>query len=117
MNETNLFIEVRDRDDTELTEVFRQHGVRVRPHYGFQNGPVPDVSELLKHPAPYIVATAAASVLKTAIKAYSDSKKKRFIINRLKTGVKVDATNYSAEELKEMGVLDVGKFENDTSQK
>jgi hypothetical protein len=35
------------------------------------------------------------------------------MISRLKTGIKVDATNYSVDELKDMGVLDIGKFEKD----
>lgn len=91
-----------------------QHGVRARPDYGVFNGPMPDVGEVLRHPAPYIWATASATVLRTAIKAYAESKKKRFIISRLKTGTKVDATNYSVQELKDLGVLDVGKFEKDS---
>jgi hypothetical protein len=94
--------------------VLTQHGVRARPHYGVFNGPMPDISEALQHLAPYVWATASATLLRTAIKAYADSKKKRLIISRLKTGIKVDATNYSAEELKDMGVLDIGKFEKDS---
>src|SRR6185436_15387195 len=113
MNEIDLVIDIRDGEDADLMGFLSQQGVRARPHYGVFNGPMPDVSEMLRHPAPYIWATASVAVLKTAIKAYADSKKKRFIISRLKTGVKVDATNYSVDELKDMGVLDLGKFEKD----
>jgi len=110
MSDIDLIIDVRGGDDSELMDFLKQHGVHVRPHYGVHNGPLPDMTEVLKHPAPYVWATATASVLKTAIKAYCDSKKKRLVISRLKTGVKIDATNYSAEELKDLGVLDIGIF-------
>jgi len=111
MSEIDLVIDVQGGEDSDFMAILSQHGVRARPHCGVFNGPMPDVTEMLKHPAPYVWATATAAVLRTAIKAYADSKKKRFIITRLKTGIKVDATNYSVDELKEMGVLDIGKFE------
>jgi hypothetical protein len=110
MSDIDLIIDVGGGDDSDLMDFLRQHGVHVRPHYGVHNGPLPDMTEALKHPAPYIWATATASVLIAAIKAYSDTKKKRLIVSRLKTGVKVDATNYSVEELKDLGVLDIAKF-------
>ena len=113
MSEIDLVIDIRGGEDSDLMEFLSQHGVRAKPHYGVFNGPLPDVSEMLKYPVPYIWATASVMVLKEAIKAYADSKKKRFIISRLKTGIKVDATNYSVDELKDLGVLDIGKFEKD----
>jgi hypothetical protein len=109
----DLLIQIRDREDLDLEAFLSQHGVRARPHFGVRNGQMPDMSEVLKHPAQYVWATATATVLRAAIKAYADSKKKRLIISRLKTGTKVDATNYSVDELNklELGFLDVGRFE------
>ncbi|HEX4265664.1 MAG TPA: hypothetical protein VH597_15115 [Verrucomicrobiae bacterium] len=111
MAEVDLVIDVRDGDDSDLMDFLKTQGVRVRPHYGIYNGPMPDMSEMLKHPAPYVWATATATVLTAAINAYARSRNRKLVISRLKTGTKIEATNYTAEEIKDLGVLDIGRFE------
>jgi hypothetical protein len=95
------------RDDSDLVSFLSSHGVKTKPHYGIFNGPMPDMQEMLKHPAPYVWATAAASVVITALRAYVKIRHKRIIIQKLKTGVTIDATNFSPAELKEIGVVDL----------
>jgi hypothetical protein len=114
MADVDLIIDVSDRDDPELGDFLASQGIRARPHYGVFAGPPPSGSslpEMLKHPAPYIWATAAGHVLISALRAYLQTKQKRLIIHRLKTGVKVDATNWTPDELKEIGFLDIVKLE------
>ena len=115
MTEIDLIIDVRDGEDSGLMEFLNQHGVRARPHYGIYNGPMPDMTEMMKHPAPYLTACATVAVLKAAIQAYASTKKKRIIIQRLaKGGLKIDATNFSVEELNklELGWMDYVKLES-----
>jgi hypothetical protein len=113
MSELTLFIDVRGGDDLDLQDFLRSHGVSASPNYGIFNGPMPDVSEMLKHPAPYLMVYGGYKVLVAAIQAYASTKKKRFIISRLKTGVKIDATNYSVEEIRQLNLdsLDYVKLE------
>lgn len=75
---------------------------------------MPDMSEIAKHPAPYLIAAGTVAVIRAAIQAYAANKKRRIIIQRLaKGGTKIDATNYSVEELNklELGYLDYVSFE------
>ena len=114
MNEIDLVIDVRGGDDSELMDFLRQRGVHAQPNYGIYNGPMPDMSEMMKHPAPYLLAGGAVAVFRAAIQAYASTKKKRIIIQRLaKGGTKIDATNYSVEELNklELGYMDYMNFE------
>lgn len=115
MADIDLIIDVRAGEDSDLMEFLNQNGVRARPHYGNYNGPMPDMSEMMKHPAPYLTACATVAVFKAAIQAYASTKKKRIIIQRLaKDGLKIDATNYSVEELNklELGRMDYVKLES-----
>ncbi|MEY2410652.1 MAG: hypothetical protein QOF48_3322 [Verrucomicrobiota bacterium] len=109
MDEIDLIIDVRGGDDSDLRAFLSERGVRARPYHGIFNGPIP--AEILNHPAPYVWATATGIVLRAAIRAYADCKKQRLTVHRSKTGVKVDATNYSVDELKDLDSLDICKFE------
>jgi hypothetical protein len=115
MTEIDLIIDVRGGEDSELMDFLNQHGIRARPHYGIYNGPMPDTSEMMKHPAPYLIAGGTVAVFRAAIQAYASTKKKRIIIQRLaKGGLKIDATNYSVEELNrlELGWIDYVSLES-----
>jgi hypothetical protein len=116
MSELNFVIDVSSGEDSDLKDFLRQHGVSASPNYGVQNAwPMPDVTEIVKHPAPYLLVGAAVHVLNTAIQAYASTKKKRIIINRLaKGGIKIDATNWTAEELNKLNLdyLDFVSFES-----
>ena len=97
--------------DGELDAFLLANGVSVRPSYGMFNGPMPPLAEILDKPAPYIWATAASAVLISAIQAYAKARHRRVKIQRTQTGMIIDATNYSATELKDLGVGDLVRFE------
>lgn len=108
--EFDVIIQV-SRHDADLNSFLSSAGVRARPHYGVFNGPMGDVQEMLKHPAPYVWATASASALIAAFQAYAKTRQRRITIRKMKTGVSIDATNFSPKELKDLGVLDLVEFE------
>jgi hypothetical protein len=115
MTEIDLHIDIRWGDDWELKDFLIGQGVRCRPDYGVFNGPMPDpsqIGEMLKRPAPYLIVTAAGHLLISALSAYAKVKKKRIVIQRLKSGaLKVDATNWTPKDLKELGVMDYLRFD------
>lgn len=115
MSAIDLIIDVRDGSNPDLVSYVADRGAHARPHYGTFAGPMPEIAEMLKHPAPYVLITGTAVVLREIIKGYTELKKKRLIVHRLKTGIKIDATNYSVEELKDLGVLDIGEFSDTKS--
>jgi hypothetical protein len=100
-------------EDSELYSFLSSHGIRPVRNWGIFNGPPPsgDIQEMLKHPAPYLLITASASVLIAALRAYAKTHNRRIIIRKTKAGITVDATNFSPEELKDVGVLDLIKLE------
>jgi hypothetical protein len=120
MPDVEIMVDVRDGSDPELSTFLAAQGIRSRPHYGINNGSTPDGSasrEIFAHAAPYVLITATAQILIAAVKAYAQSKQKRIIVQRLKTGTKIDATNWTAEELRELGIFDVIKLESSDSKK
>jgi len=113
-SEIDLHIDLAWDDDWELKDFLSAQGIRCRPDWGVFNGPMPDpsqIGDLLKRPAPYLIVTAAGHLLITALRSYAVAKKKRIVIQRLKSGLKVDATNWTPEELKDLGVLDYVRFD------
>ena len=120
MKDIHLLIDVRNGEDSDLRTVLSTHGVLTKPQYVVQTGqqdvvfegPMPGAREILHQSPSYIMATASAEVLNTALKAYADSKKKRLMICYFKSGIKVDATNNVADKLKEITFIDIAKFED-----
>ena len=115
-SQVDLVIRV-SRDDSDLASFLSSHGVKTRPDYGVFNGPTPDWQEMLKHPAPYIWVTAGASVVITALRAYAKTHHRRIIIRKTKTGMTIDATNFSPEDLRDIGVVDLIELESTKKQK
>jgi len=115
MSDVKFVIEVNRAEDSDLLDFLRQRDVHATPNSGAYNGPMPDMTELMKHPAPYLLVGAGVHVLNTAIQAYAKTKKKRIIINRLAKGsLKIDATNWTPEELNklDLGYLDYVSFQS-----
>ncbi len=69
------------------------------------------VLEKLKDlPPMYVFASATVPVLVSALNAYAVTHKKKLILKQTAQGTELDLTNYSVDEIKELGVLDIFEF-------
>lgn len=78
-----------------------ERGIHAIRSHGLFNSAGDIVMTLAEHPAPYIFVTASAIVIRAALRAFAETHKKRIVI-RDERGNRIDATNYSVEELKKL---------------
>ena len=115
-DDISVFIRVSPEEFDLLFSFLRSNGIKARKHWGIQNSmnlPKPeDIEKLMKSPAPYLLVCCAAQIIVAALKAYGETHKKSLkIIKSAKGGIKVEATNITPEELKQLDAFELLQFD------
>jgi hypothetical protein len=109
-DEVSVFIELSP-DDGDLDSFLRSEGVAANKTHGVFNAIPQIVQQALEHPARYVYTTGAASVLMAALRAYAQTHQRRLVVRKSKSGVTVEASNFTPKELKELEIFDIFEFE------
>lgn len=103
--------------DDDIAEFLQSQGIQAKNQHGPVNA-AGDIAEwMAKVPPMYVYATAGAPILIAALKAYAATKQKRLIIRRLGKGTEIDLTNYTVDEIKDLGAMDLFDFKEDGRSK
>jgi len=112
-NEVTFFIRVSSEEG--MDSFLSDRGIQVQRSHGAFNNITDIAKTVAENPAPFIMITGLAHAILQAFSAYAKTHKKRITI-RDKHGNKIDATNYSVDELKELNPINLIDVSDDNDK-